>query len=69
MEDRRVIDANHFLDVGIGAKDSSNLLIAGFLRSFPKDSCNTLVKGSRDMGRGVVGLRTCNLFPNFEPSE
>ena len=25
-------------DLGIGAKDSSNLLVAGFLRSFPQDS-------------------------------
>lgn len=32
--------ANRSLDVGIGAKDSSNHLIAGFLRSFPKDSRN-----------------------------
>ena len=27
-----------------------------------------LVKGSRDMGRGVGSLRVLNLFPNFEPS-
>jgi hypothetical protein len=39
------VEAGHRPDVqielsepGIGAKDSSNLLVAGFLRSFPQDS-------------------------------
>ena len=45
--------------MGIGAKDSSNHLIAGFLRSFPKDSHGDFFKkkkrvgGGRAMGRGV----------------
>ena len=27
-----------------------------------------LVKGGRDMGRGLGSLRVLSLFPNFEPS-
>ncbi len=59
MEVRRDADVQIArLDLGIGAKDSSNHLVAGSLRSFPQDSWRqpTELRSVKQMIRGIGEL-------------
>ena len=61
--------ANRSSEVGIGAKDQSNHLVAGSHRSFPQDSWCSVVKrvsSGKVNDQGSWGRNDLNLFSNYK---
>ena len=59
-------DTNRSSNLGIGAKDSSNHLVAGSLRSFPQDSWSLILVLEfcrvKRMIRGIFSFKISFLF-------